>query len=257
MNSPSLALLTLTFKALDIELPEAVTKAFKDRDTITAAGADFRTPSHEEITRAVASCILAGTDPTKDKKVQHLTATRALAASGSLDYGLRKEADRLIAAALTSNADEVVASLKELVDAAGKVLADAHEILGDLELTDSGKVLDLGPRAATAWVAAKAAIQTIQDGSAAWSSLAEVTRFASPGIHPVLRIAALDLDTFERVGRIADSWALVRSGATISLATRATAAERTRNHAQAIQDRQDYNAGAVSREFRRTHSLNG
>lgn len=257
MNSPSLALLTLTFKALDIELPEAVTKAFKDRDTITAAGAKFSTPSHEEITRAVASCILAGTDPTKDETVQHLTATRALAASGSLDYGLRKEADRLIAEALTSNADEVVASLKEQVDAAGKVLADAHEILGDLELDDAEKILSIGPRAATAWVAAKAAIKTIQDGSAAWSSLADVTRFASTGIHPVLRIAALDLDTFEKVGRTADAWTLVRSGATISLATRTTMAERIRNHAQAIQDRQDYNAGAYTREYRRAHTLNG
>lgn len=257
MTSPQISNIIRTFSSVGAELPKAVIKAIKDRDTITAASTTFRTPTHEEITKAVASCILAGIDPTEDKAVQRLTATRALAASGSLDYGLRKEADRLIAKALRDNADEVISSLKERVDAAGQALADAYEILGDLELDDAEKILSMGPRAATAWVAAKAAIQTIQDGSAAWYSLAEVTRFANPGIHPVLRIAALNLDTFEKVGRTADSWTVVRAGGTISLATRTTVAERTRNHAQAIQDRQDYNAGAVAREYRRVHSLNG
>jgi len=87
----------------------------------------------------------------------------------------------------------------------------------------------------------------------AWAALAELTRFGSAGGYPVLRLADLDVDTLDKVGRTADSWTIVRAGARIELADRTTMPQRIASLADGRQEREQHQAdrlqAAVSRPF--------
>ena len=74
-----------------------------------------------------------------------------------------------------------------------------------------------------------------------WSS-------AQPG-RPVLRLAELTADDFDKVGRTAEAWTLVRAGVRIELADRTTMPQRIAHIAEGMQARvqkrdDDYQAAA-------------
>lgn len=257
MTNAQIAHVRNTFKNIGAAFPKPVAQAIADLDTLDAAGNSLRAPSSEHLYAAAAEAILSGGDMLEDSNVIRIITAQILAGptGQALSYGLTVAGSQRLAAALTDHADAVLAILKDKADAAGQILADAHAIIGDHELSESELILSKGPAAATAWAAATESAQTVRECSQAWFSLADLTGLTSSSLAPTLRIAALNLATFEKVGRAADPWDIIRAGGTIDLATRTTAKERSEGISRAIQERQDYNAEAFGRAYKQIHGI--
>lgn len=257
MTNAQISHIRTTFKNIGATFPKPVAQAIADLDTLDTAGNSLRIPGPEHLYAAAAEAILSGGDMLEDPDVIRIITAQTLAGptGQALSYGLSRAGSQRIAAALTDHADAVLATLKGKADTAGEVLASSYDLIGDLDLSESAQILALGPDAAMAWASAKVSAQTVRECAAAWFSLADLTRFTSTSLAPTLRVADLDLATLEKAGQIADPWDIVRAGGIINLATRTTARERSEARAAALQARQDYDAGALTREYRRTHSI--
>ncbi len=236
-------------------LPKAVAQALADRDKVAAAAAAFRPAGVEDVAAAVVAALIADRDPLEDEQVRRLTTSRALAAPSGDLMAVVDTAERRVADTLGAHVDAVLDTLHEAAEQAGDVLADAHRVLGDIDLEkDTATVGRMGPDAARAWAQAREASQRLTVLDRAWSALAALTGFASEQTDRTTRLADLDLDLFERVGRKAEPWAIVRAGGAIDLADRATIGERVeRLEGQRI-DRQAQSDGAVQQAYRRTHA---
>lgn len=241
------------FKTIGADLPKPVAQAIADLETLSTAVASIKPPTAEDVFEAAADAILDGRNPFDDEQVRGLTAARNFSGSGALQEGIKNAGHNRVAEAMTANADTLVGILKEAVDAAGKKLTAAHAILGDVELDDSETVLQMGTKAAAAWVQAKTAIETIDQVLPGWYWLADLTRFANASIDPTFRLADIDLHIIEKVGRKANAWAIVKAGGTIDLATRTTAKQRPEAYAKALTARDTANDGAFQKAWGRAH----
>lgn len=238
-TAPAIRTVCTVFKTIGADLPKPVAQAIADLETLSTAVANIKPPTVEDIYAAAADAILDGRDPFEDEQVRGLTAARSFSGHGDLQAGINNIGHDRIAEAMTAHADTLVGILKEAVDTAGQRLTATHAILGDVDLEDSETILQMGTKAATAWVQAKAAIETIDQVIPGWYYLAELTRFASASMDPSLRLADLDLDTINKVGRKAKPWAIVKAGGTIDLATRTTARQRPEAYAKALTAQSD------------------
>lgn len=236
-------------KTIGADLPKPVAQAITDIETLTTAVANIKPPTAEDVYNAAADAILDGRNPFDDEQVRGLTAARNFSDSGALQEGIKNAGHNRVAEAMTANADTLVGILKEAVDAAGKKLTASHAILGDVELGNSETILQMGTKAAEAWVQAKTAIDTIEKILPGWYWLADLTRFANASMDPSLRLADLDLATIEKVGRKANAWAIVKAGGTIDLATRTTAKQRPEAYAKALTARDADNEGAFRKAY--------
>lgn len=111
----------------------------------------------------------------------------------------------------------------------------------------------MGPLAGRAWAEARDAVTTIRVIDRAWTALADLTGLAPASVDPTLRLADLTLEQFEKVGRKADPWSIVRAGGTIDLADRITIRERTEKISRARQQRQSQAEESYREKARRTH----
>lgn len=252
-NAPTARTLITVFMDLGAELPEPVTQSIQNVEALTTAAAAVNVPTAEDIHEAAADAILEGRNPFEDQRVQALAAARSFSDSGALQQGINGVAYNRVIAAFTAHADELVDTLKKEVDAAGAKLTAAHAILGEVDLKDTETILALGPKAAEAWIDAKAANTTIDRLLTGWYWLADLTRFASPSLSPTFRLADLDIDTIQAIGRKANAWAIVKAGGTIDLATRATAKERERRYSAGLKaqaaERDSATQAAVRRKY--------
>lgn len=258
MTSAQISQIRTTFKNIGATFPKPVAQAIKDLDTLATAGNALRIPGAEQLYAAAAEAILSGGDMLEDPNVIRIITAQTLGGptGQALSYGLSQAGAQRLTAAFTEHAGAVLATLKDKADAAGEVLSSSHDLIGDLDLSESEQILSKGPDAAMAWASAKVSAQTIRECSHAWFSLADLTGFTSSSLAPSLRIADLDLGTFEQVGRAADPWDIVRAGGTIDLATATTAKGRSQGHSAALQARQEHNDGAFTREYRRSLGIN-
>ena len=237
-------LIRKTYTAIGIAFPKPVTKALTDFDKITAARIEV--PSTEAVADAIASCLLAGTDPLADPKVLRFAASRALtnARGESLSYAVAESAERHVLSAIADAADQILADMHQGAAKPGQQLADAYAILGDVDLTSSTQILKMGTDAARAWTEASEALALLRTIDAGWHALAELTQFASTTSNPTLRFADLTLEQYEplwvagRTDRPADVWAIVKVGGTIELANRTTFADRVKRITEARQQQQ-------------------
>lgn len=259
-NIPAfLGTLRTAMKAADATFPKPVATAIADQDRLAVAVSALPSSSYTNLMAAVAAALLDGRDPLDDETVRRLATARILEGTSdhqSLAYGVAKAAEQRIVDALTANADAILADLKKAVDAAGERLTAAHEILGDVDLGDTAAVLRGGPTAATAWATAKEAVGTIRTIDAGWFALGHITRHVSPDTATTLRLADVSLDDYEQLGHRADPWDLVRAGATINMATRATVGDRIARHLAERDGREQAAVGveqdAASRSLRFT-----
>lgn len=254
LTTAHLNLIRTALDTIGAPLPKQVRAALADRDKL-AALTPIPTVTGAEVADAVAACLLAGRDPLDDDNIRRLAIARALGSegSGNMSYGVGQAADRLVAAALTEHAGAILAVLAAATAQHGTTLTRAHAILGDLSLDDSQAVLSLGPDAARCWAETREAVHVLRGVDRAWSSLAEVTRFASSSTPPVLRFAALTLEQYERTGRSADAWTLVQAGAVLELADGDSLRARDRSIAAELQERQVQAEVAFREAHRRTY----
>lgn len=246
LNNAHISLIRQAFTTIGATLPKGVTQALADRDTLTAATVPAAT--HDQIADAIAECVLAGRDPLDDEDVRRLAVSRALAGGHLHDFShlLKASAERRVINALAANADEILARLAAPADKAGDTLADARRILGRVELSESEAILKKGPDAARAWGEAREAVHLLRVIDSAWVAMANLTGFASPTADPTIRIADVDMEIFEKVGRKAEPWAIVQAGGTIKLADATTIRERRDRIAAEKQRRQTLAASAAS-----------
>ncbi|MFI7429804.1 hypothetical protein ACIBPB_22660 [Micromonospora sp. NPDC049836] len=235
--------------------PEPVAQAFAELKQVRATGGQIPRPTVVDLARAVLDAIRAGRDPLDDEQVRRTVTARGL------DVGMQSGIANALADAcelhifdlLRDHFDDIIDTLKTACDRLGQILTDAHGILGDADLADANAVLQLGPDAARAWADVKAAAQKIDVISMGWQTLAELTQRASA--QPTVRLANVDLDTFERLGHKADAWTLVRNGQTIDLATRQTARERADQLAEAREQRARDHANEFTNAYRRSQGV--
>lgn len=229
--------------------PKAVNQTLSERDKIAADAAAYNPATTDQVADAICAALLRGDDPADDEQVRHLTTSHAIASnSGGLAHSVVEAADRRVVAALTAAADHILAILHEAGAKAGDALVEAHSILGAADLNDSQAILNMGPGAARAWAEAREAQQAIKVLDRGWTALANLTNFASTSTAPTSRLANLDLETFEKVGRKAEPWAIVCAGGTIDLADADTIRQREDRIAQERQARQDGHATALQQQ---------
>lgn len=256
MSLAQISLIRRTFKTIGATFPKPVSDGIADLDTLDAAGA-LQVPGSEKLYDAAAEAVLAGRDPLADRKVTSIITAQILAGTTGqgFHHGLNQAGYRRLVGIITDHADDITATLKDSADSAGAILASSYDILGDLELDESELILSKGPDAASAWAAAKVALQTIREVEAAWFSLADLTGFTSASLDPTLRLADLDLNTIQQVGRKADAWTIVKAGGTISLATRTTAKERAKAYTAALEARTAHDENAYARGWKQMNGF--
>lgn len=250
--SGNITILNQSLKHLNIALPKAVTDAIELAAKANAAADGIQKPPSGLLGAAIAAALIAGRDPGSDKEVMRLCTLEAILATAGPSvraWGL----DR-ITAALTEHADAMLESWRAESVTAGENLTAAFDLVGDIEFSESEAFLRVGPEGAQAWANARTAADTLKNLAQAWAALAELTHFGSVGGYPVLRLAELDADTLDKVGRTADAWTLVRSGARIELADRTTMPERLAHialdRAERTQNQADRQQAAESRAFK-------
>jgi hypothetical protein len=250
-----LGLVRQAVTAANADLPKPVADALAARDALTATADRLPTGSHAEMMGAVADALVAGRDPLDDEQVRRLVVARILGGEtgGSLAYGIGNAADERIVAALAENVDAICDSFKAGVDAAGQVLAEAHDLFGDVDLDESHLILKMGPKASGAWTDAKDAVQRIRVIDSGWFALAELVHFAGTTTSRAVRLADVTLEQSEQLGHRAEPWAIVRAGATINMAATADAiAERVQRIAVEREQREQRADAGFGNEFRRT-----
>lgn len=252
-----LSMIHAAMTAAGAAYPKAVAKALEDTEKLPAAVAALAAPSVDDIAAAVVDCLTAGRDPLDDEHVRRLTTAATLAgpSGNALTGGVARAGERRVVAALTAEVDTMLATLGAAVAEAGTTLTAAWRILGDLELTDSTAVLKMGPDASRAWTDALDAQKRIRTLDGGWYGLAEATRFASTTDAPTLRLADLSLEQFEKLGRKAEPWDIVRAGVAIELADRTTIRERVARLTTEREHRQAMPAEAFKTAYRLQHGV--
>lgn len=249
--SGNLTILRQSLTNLDITPPKAVTEAIEQAEKANATAASIAPPPSDLLGSTIVAALLAGRDPAADKEVQRLRTLESISPMAA--PSVRAWGEAHVVAALTEHADAMLEAWRAASVTAGEALTAAFDLVGDIELNESEAFLRRGPRGAEAWASARSAVERLNALGQAWSSLAALTRVASDGGYPVLRLADLDVDTLDKVGRTADAWTLVRAGARIELADRTTMPQRHARIADGRQERVQKQAGllqaAVSRPF--------
>lgn len=248
-----LSMIHAAMAAAGATYPKAVAKALEDAEKLSAAVAALAAPSVDDIAAAVVDCLTAGRDPLDDEHVRRLTTAATLAgpSGNALTGGVSRAGERRVVAALTAEVDTMLTTFGAAVAEAGTTLTGAWRILGDLELTDSTAVLRMGPDASRAWTDARDAQKRIRALDGGWFGLAEATRFASSTDAATLRLADVSLEQFEKLGRKAEPWAIVRAGVTIELADRESIRARVERLETERNARENEHAERFTNEYRR------
>lgn len=252
-TAPNIATIRRALDTIGKSFPKPVLIALAEHDKIRAAARAYDIATPDQVLDAAATALLEDRDPADCERVRHLLASRALGAGTAMSHGLNltHQAEGRVQAAITAHVDTILATLAAPANEAGEHLAAANELLGG---EDDPKILvSRGVAAVEAWTRAEKARTVLRTIGSAWAALANLTGFAPTSVDPTLRLADLDLATFEKVGRNADAWNIVRAGGLIRLADATTIRERSERIQKARQQRESKRVNAVRDEYARLH----
>lgn len=253
LTGPRIAFVRNALTAVGATFPKAVTKAMAERDQINAAARDYIPATRDQINAAVTECFLNGRDPAEDEHVRHLVMSNALVGEFDLSQPVKMHAEHRIVEAIAEHADDILTMLAGPTEEAGRKLTESHAKNG--EESDPAVIIGKGVDAVEAWTHAQRAVDLLRTIDKAWVALAHLTGFANPELDPVLRLADVNVETFDKAGRKATPWDIVRAGGTISLADRTTAPERARRVLEQSERRQAETDGAYAAAYRRMHGV--
>lgn len=200
-------------------LPVAITTAADRAAAIARAGENVARP-HHELMAAMVRAVDQGKDPALDKDVQRWIAGQALANDAVL-HGMRAEAADILTTALIEHQADLLTSWRTLFDNTVDTLHDTHDVLGDIDLTNTEAIVQRGPDANTAWATATNAITTLRNIATAWQTWATATRAAAVNRdHAIHIVAEVDWQTYRdnTLGGTVDYWQLVGLDVTLTLA---------------------------------------
>lgn len=217
---PYIDMTVSTMLAIGGTFPKDVATALADRQRLADEARTYRYPSADDVADAMASAALAGRDPLDDD-VRRLAVIMTFAGvtGNGIANRIEDAALRRVSDTMTEHASEIVATFKEAADAAGAKLTAAHRSLGDVELSNSTAVLNLGVDVASAWVDAKTHEKVVRMIDTAWTMLAHVTHLVSPQQPSALRMADVGIEVYEQLPYRCDPWQIVKAGAVIDLAS--------------------------------------
>lgn len=179
----------------------------------------------DNVGAAVLDALADDRDPTDDPAVQRaLTAKALIQSAGSLDGALGDRAQAFIEA----HALAIIEAHRRPFDKAAAAITDAHDFLGDVDLTDTRTILGTGGTAATSWAQANDAQRTIATIVKAWKLLSQLTGQV-PLHHKhqlLITVDAPPAEYIEHSATVATPWDAVRHGWTFALATPDTYAAR-------------------------------
>lgn len=208
---------------LEVEAPDPVADAHDRLKSVTAGFAAHRMATDDELAAVVISVVEAGKDPAEDPTVQRILASQALAAKHVLGDQITAQLVDQFRSACRDHVDGLVEALAAPFDAAADRLAEAYEVLGDVELDDTAAIVARGGAAAEAWGQARAASVNIETARTAWAHLFTLLNGGAPDkAHRLLVIAAVPVDTWieqNLAGAEPDPWAATIAGLPLSLPT--------------------------------------
>lgn len=226
----AIAIITSSAQTCGAKLPKPVLTAQTRAETIAGRLRDLRT-TETALAQAVADALADDRDPATDAAVRRLATARAI---GTENIATKVEtcvADDL-RDTFREHADAIVASFqKPYAEAAGQLEA-AHEVLGDVQLDETGAILNAGPAAAEAWAVARRALEVVNAAAQAFSALVGFTGIGQVNPHlSGLRFAAVDWSTwtehqFGAADRRVKPWDLVCAGVPLTLPTPTEYADR-------------------------------
>lgn len=240
---PNIATVRRALTAIGKDFPKPVLTALAEHDKIRAAERGYVMATPSQILDAVADALLEDRDPADDERVRHLVTSHAIGFGAGHGLNLTQQAEGRVRAAITNHVDTILATLAPPANEAGAHLTAAHELIGDQD--DPKILISRGVGVVEAWTRAEKARGLLRAIDSAWSALANLTGFASTSVDPTLRLADLDLETFNKVGRNADAWSIVRAGGRIELADVTTIRERTERIVTARQKAESTRANAA------------
>lgn len=247
-TAPRIALLRRTLETIGADLPPEVQAALEEQDKLAHAQRTYRPTTPQDVATAVASAILDDRDPADDEEVRRLVTRQALTTNAAGELDLLAAGQGRVVAALSTSVDQVLAHLIDAANEDGEALALAHAAIGDTD--DPAQIVRKGGTAADAWNQAQRSIHRLRSIGDAWAALADLTH-AYRAEAPVLRFAALDVDSFETIGRNAEPWDLVKAGVTISLADREAIRARVQQLVDSRQRRDAARANDRRNDMRR------
>lgn len=181
------------FRHLGLTVPPAIEK---ELDKIGAILDRIKSATYEPdaLTPAAWDALAAGRDVLTDERV-----TAALMAGvleqRNLGGRLRAHADGLRAAVVTRHADELLAAMSDTVVAAGADLAEAHEKIRGLDITNPGTVTTLPTDHASVWARARKAAENLDRVGQVWTYIVQGCRLAP--VQPTDRQRALIVAEFD------------------------------------------------------------
>lgn len=220
MRNANLTFITNAIKAAGGTLPPVLATALADAEKITTHIRDNRSRGGGYVALATAwtNAVLDGRDPAEDREVFRSLLADAIN-GGDIDYAANNAIDARTIAGLEDEQGTILAMFKKAFDEAGRVLRNAHGILGNIRLDDTTTIFQLGTVAVQAHQGAQEARRTIRVIDQGWLGLNSLTGFAGGGQQePATRWTDSDIDTWERVRRSKDGWEMTIAGATLDLA---------------------------------------
>lgn len=210
---------TRTARQLGISLPDPIQDALNP-DNHPRAQLDAHNADTPTVQAAIHAALTAGKNPATDKTVQKaITLRDVYAGAGNLDAIHAAH----IVDAFTTHWDTFTNAVNTIFAPAAQALTTGHQALTEHHLTphDVDAIRTAGPTVLTAWAAAVNAIDTI-NLTGRLMSHARVLGYAPHTIHSDRAHWTItpNLDTWiDHTPRLTDLWAVLDSGATLSLAT--------------------------------------
>lgn len=206
--------------SLDVDVPPAI-QAGHDRHDRTTAAMKKLTRDHAQTASLVASVVDAfenNTDPVSDPDIQRLLVAERIAdhVRSVPEFSAQRLEDTY-----RDHADDLIAALRGPFDTAARDLAEAHGVLGDVDLDDTAAIVRRGAAATEAWGDATTAATAVGIALDAWRHLyllatrRPLDARYRPLILADISAAYVDADVDHEV----DAWTAVCNGWELSLPT--------------------------------------
>lgn len=240
MHTTNISFVVNGIKAAGGEIPKPVVEIQESRTKVIGKAGETH-GTQLDVVRVWTDETLAGRDPFKSDALQRAVLLASLS-SGELRYQASMILEDRIAEAMKATVDQILAPFKTAVAAANESLTDAFSILGNLELSDTSRIFNLGSKAVEAHQSASAALSTVRTINTAWEALAHITGFAAPTTPFIDRMTDASAEQHSRLRNTKDAWVFITEGLTLDMATspeqiKERAASRTKEEAaRALQD---------------------
>ncbi|WP_193607143.1 hypothetical protein [Nocardioides lijunqiniae] len=251
------------FRDLGLTVPKPVAAAFTDTDNFILKF-DHAERGAAGVLKAALAAQADGRDPATDEAVRTaLTRMLLVHHSGAITAAQESEQENARKAALVKHAPALIETMRAVVEAADRDIANAREVLGTdkLRLDDQKMIGALDSTRLAPWAVAREALLRVERVEEIWVFLASATRLAavSDNTKALIVTDADDLTPisqrnrgFDVVHNVTSARSVVEAGLPLSLAT----FEQYRDRVAAVRAREQSDAERARERAELRMSLN-